>query len=382
MRPPTVRRGLAFAGVLLATQAPAATWHVPAQFATIGAALGHPAAADGDSILVAPGTYSGAGNRDLSFAGKDLVLVATGGAAVTIIDAGGTPDDNHRGFLFAGGPHGFESNAAVLDGFTIINGHMATAGGPELSKTEKHDLSGAGIMIRFMVSPTIRNCVIRNCYSEFTGGGVGVEFGATPRLENVVIQGCGAGVQGGGLTVETVGAPTLVGCVITGCRSRLGGGAALGDLTTLIDCVIAGNTADRGGGLDVIWPANVVVRNSVIWNNCAPDSGAQVFVDPALTLSGGMSFECAVVDTNGILDRSGVTKFIGTGNVFRDPLFCAPVSCDLAPTAAGDYTVQAASPCLPHNNACAVRIGILGQGCETRVEARTWTDVKSRYRSR
>lgn len=48
----------------------------------------------------------------------------------------------------------------------------------------------------------------------------------------------------------------------------------------------------------------------------------------------------------------------GTGNLIADPLFCD--------ASAGDYTLQAESPCLPANNACEVQIGALGPGCSTR----------------
>lgn len=375
----------ALTGLPGATPLAAATWSVPGDFSNIGTALGDSRLVSGDTIQVEPGLYTGPENRDLSFRGKDLVLLSTGGPDVTIIDVGGQSDTPHRGFLFAGGQFGFETSAAILDGFTIQNGYMATSPGPEAAravgtaKNTKHDLSGAGLMFRFDVSPTVRNCIVRNCYSEFTGGGVGVEFGASPTFTNVRILGCDAGVQGGGLTVETVGSPTLIDCVITGCSSRAGGGAALNESTTLEGCSIAGNQALRGGGLDVIWPARVTLRQTVIWNNCATDSGTQVYVDPALRISGAFSLECCVADPSGILDRAGVTKYLGH-NVFANPLFCAPEPCGNAPTVLGDYRVQASSPCLPGNNACALPIGGLGGGCSTAVTPASWTEWKSGFR--
>ncbi len=52
------------------TPAFAATLTVPAQHATIQAAIN--AAANGDTVLIADGTYSGPGDVDLDFGGKNL----------------------------------------------------------------------------------------------------------------------------------------------------------------------------------------------------------------------------------------------------------------------------------------------------------------------
>ena len=58
-----------------------------AQFTTILPAIAN--AAEGDTILVAPGTYTGLGNHDLDFQGKNLVLTSSHGAEQTIIDLDG-----------------------------------------------------------------------------------------------------------------------------------------------------------------------------------------------------------------------------------------------------------------------------------------------------
>ena len=73
--------------VLLALAQPllAATIRVPSDQPTIQEGLD--AAAVGDTVLVAPGVYAGAGNRAITFGGKDLVLASESGAAVTTIDA-------------------------------------------------------------------------------------------------------------------------------------------------------------------------------------------------------------------------------------------------------------------------------------------------------
>jgi hypothetical protein len=65
-------------------QALAEVLHVPAQYSTIQAAVS--AAVDGDEVRVAPGTYTGGGNKNIDLHGKDLRVLGEGGPEATIID--------------------------------------------------------------------------------------------------------------------------------------------------------------------------------------------------------------------------------------------------------------------------------------------------------
>ncbi|MHC4624569.1 MAG: DUF1565 domain-containing protein, partial [Planctomycetota bacterium] len=85
---------------------------VPQEHATIQAAID--VAEEGDTVLVAAGTYVGPGNTDLDFGGKGVVLYGPNGPAITIIDC----TDSARGFDF----HSGETSATAVLGFTITNG--------------------------------------------------------------------------------------------------------------------------------------------------------------------------------------------------------------------------------------------------------------------
>ena len=89
---------------------------VPGEFSTIQGAID--AAVDGDTVIVADGTYTGEGNRDLDFSGKAITVRSENGAENCIINCEGTEAEYHRGFNFING----EDAVSVLDSFTIING--------------------------------------------------------------------------------------------------------------------------------------------------------------------------------------------------------------------------------------------------------------------
>ena len=110
---------LALFGLIL--PASAATLNVPSgSYPTIQSAVN--AASNGDTVLVAAGTYSSDGNRDIDFLGKSVTVTSSAGATNTIIDCGGSASSdgsgNHRGFYI----HSGEMNATI-SGFTIKNGY-------------------------------------------------------------------------------------------------------------------------------------------------------------------------------------------------------------------------------------------------------------------
>ena len=93
----------------------AGTIHVPADYAAIQDAMN--AAVDGDTVLVAPGTY----REHLNFLGKAITVTTEQGPDVTIIDG----DQAGSVVTFASG----EGLASVLSGFTLQNGRGGVEGG-------------------------------------------------------------------------------------------------------------------------------------------------------------------------------------------------------------------------------------------------------------
>jgi Right handed beta helix region len=175
--------------------------HVPAEQASIGQAIA--AAATGDTILVAPGTYSGPSNRGMSFLGKQLVLQSEAGPLATVINC----ESQGRAFLFNTG----ETLASVVDGFTIASGRAVWGGGLRIE-------SGSSV--------TVRYCVFAGCRSDGSGGypPYNPAFGGAVYSEsNSLIANC------------SFFGNTVAGSPAMGCAMCAYGG-------TTRDCLFSGNT--------------------------------------------------------------------------------------------------------------------------------------------
>ncbi|UCC44408.1 MAG: right-handed parallel beta-helix repeat-containing protein [Candidatus Zixiibacteriota bacterium] len=173
-----------FAVMLLSGSVHSTTIHVPADQPTIQAGID--AAIVGDTVLVANGTYTGDGNRDIDFHGKGVVLKSEHGPNLTIIDCQGSG----RGFYF----HSGEDSTTVVSGFTIQGGsghHDGPDGRP----------AGGGIMCDSSSSPRIINNTISGnsavCRCGGTGGGIHCT-NSNPTISNSTICGNSA-VSGGGI---------------------------------------------------------------------------------------------------------------------------------------------------------------------------------------
>ena len=117
---------LALVGVIVgANSARATTYRVPSEYITILAGIVQ--CSPGDTVLVAPGTYTGTGNRNLNSNGTNIVLRSESGPESTIIDC----QLATWALLLGAGMTG----ETVVDGFTFENATTAisiTAGAPTL----------------------------------------------------------------------------------------------------------------------------------------------------------------------------------------------------------------------------------------------------------
>ena len=126
--------------------------NVPGEYSTIQAAIN--ASNNGDIVIVAPGTYTGEGNREIDFLGKAITVRSTDPndpniVASTVIDC----QSQGRGFYF----HNNESNNSVLAGVTITGG------------SAPGNWDGGGGIRCSSSSPTITRCIIKDNVQPMAG---------------------------------------------------------------------------------------------------------------------------------------------------------------------------------------------------------------------
>lgn len=266
--------GFLFAPGMLSAETLYVTGDGKTGFATIQSAVD--AAADGDVIIINPGTYTGRGNRDVVLRNKSLSLQCTDPddpsvVESTILDCAGRTTDPHRGFEV--------SNSIVeISGLTVVNG-VAEAGGAVLCDNS--------IL-------TLANCHIRD-NATLAGGPGGGLYGENAM---VTLVGCliventtGAGVEGktsasgfggdgGGVCSENsvvyVYDSSIVGNA-TGAGGDSGilagnggnGGGICADALVVFNSDISNNTCGAGGSGGGVYCSRANIAASVIEGNAA-----------------------------------------------------------------------------------------------------------------
>lgn len=191
--------------------------HVPEEFSTIQSALN--AAEPLDTVMVASGIYSGDGNRDLDFRGKNVILISENGPLATVISCGGKPGSLHRGFTSTSG----EDSGTVIDGFCIAGGYNSNGGGVYCISS----------------SPIFRNCIFTNNYAYASGGAIWCKASSAEFINCTIVH--NSALAAAGIFVSVNATPLLENCMIVYSDS----GGAVGTLISepvLNCCNIFGNT--------------------------------------------------------------------------------------------------------------------------------------------
>jgi predicted outer membrane repeat protein len=208
--------------------------HVPENHPTIQEAID--IAADGDRILVAPGTWI----ERLSFMSKKISVQGTAGAEKTIIDGSGPGRSAVAYFKDCPSPE------MKLIGLTLT-------GGKGRNMLPRGEIQGGGVLIEDS-SPTFVRCIFKKNNAQYGSGGGGSILGGQPVFIDCQFTENIADFIGGGLLVKE-GAPQLIRCVFNGNSASTGGGLYLWRYTapTLLQCQFMHNTATGYGGALYTW---------------------------------------------------------------------------------------------------------------------------------
>jgi predicted outer membrane repeat protein len=310
-------------------------------YTTIQAAL--TAARDEDVVVIEPGTYSGPGNKNLTFRGTSPTVTGAERRDLVVIDCEG----DGRGFYIDGG------SSPVIENLSVTGGDTLRGGGMYLENS----------------SPTLRNVRFSSNRASYGGGGIYSRNG-DPVLENVVFEDNSSTVEGGGMlclhsdaVLDSVtfrqnqavsggglacifSDPTLTRCVFWANETVFGAIYCGTSSPMITSCTIVGNNGSAGSGIYCASGSSAEIRRTIIANGQAGEGIVCDGSTPYTTL-------CCFFG-NGTFNE--VCGTYTTSMVYEDPLFCDVYY--------GELTLAADSPCLPENNDWEVLIGAFGQGCD------------------
>ncbi len=233
-------------------------------------------AAEGDLVLVFPGTYA-----PIDFGGKGLVIRSTDGPAVTTIDAS-----------VVGGA------AVVIDDFTppelLLHGFTITGGTGYYESAVLAEVGG-GIVVNRNAEGRVSGNVITGNAAEL-GGGFAVVDSTPEIINNQVVSNTATTAGGGGLLLD----PAHLGTVVLACNQYLGnsgggaGGLYLADgLVDVTNSVFDGNSGERGG----LWVA-APTEGLFGWNTLAANQSTSGAAAGLESEAEGFGFSSNLVVSN------------------------------------------------------------------------------------
>jgi hypothetical protein len=302
--------------------------YVPDDYATIQDAVN--ACNDFDTVVIAPGRYTGAGNREIKINSKPLTIRSVdpcdpNTVNTTIIDCEGKA----RGFSCYLG----ENIDVTVAGLTITNGY---------------GLLGGAIYSYNNSSPSITNCVFTANSAVFGGAIASTNSKSRPNITNCAITANSALVGGGGIYCNG-GSPTIKNCIIAG-NSAPDGGAMYSHNAgnpLITNCTIAANASTgSAGGIYCYKSSNVALNNTILWGNTAATASEVMVKSLGAPTSIRISFCDIQNPENSIMCDSDCTINWGLGNIDSDPCFVKMGYINNKIYVAGDYHLLEGSPCI------------------------------------
>jgi hypothetical protein len=320
----------------------AAVKNVPSQYTTIQSGIN--AAVDGDTVLVAPGTYF----ENIHFRGKNIVVTSafyqTFNLSIigsTIIN-GSTPSNSDSGSCVRIVSNNNDS-LAVLQGFTITGG-IGTFWQDEHGAGRYCE--GGGIIMQYSRATVQFNIVKDNKairrpagIASTGGGGIRMGDGRAKIFNNIIFN--NEAMYGGGVVLNysntqlknNVIFNNRVYQAVAGAPTYGGGGVWTNGtgISTVENNTIVNNSSfgtgttvsGRGGGIHVNG-ANTTITNNIVWGNTAATGAIEL---KQISGASVVTYTCV---------QNGLS---GTGNISTNPLFDST-----------NYIISSASPCIDAGN--------------------------------
>jgi len=297
-------------------------------------------------------------------------------------------------------------------GAIFIGGTTLLASSTDFSENDADHFGGA-ICARFGSSVSLLDCGFTDNSADLSGGALTLLDTSPAGLSGCSFVGNIAySLHGGAIESVDHSALLMERCTFSDCRAGHAGGAiyCFASSPCVADrCTFSENTAAKGGAFYAFGDSPLDLRSSILVGNSATDygGGAAIYCSQlshcdisSCTFFGndpsyeGLYAEATVtcVWTSDLNCESSVIAFgvhgcavecenslpvltctdiygnpdgdwtgaiadqaDADGNMSLDPLFCD--------SGAGDFAIDAGSPCAPENNTCGVTIGASGVGC-------------------
>ena len=318
---------------------------VPSDYNTIAEALA--ASCDGDTLVIAPGTYQESelfvGSRAIgirSWAPEDSAIVAATvikgehpEERILVFENAATPA-LVAGITISGSGQGLSCDKASpsIRRCRIVNNivssfdgsiycHTCTPSFTDCLIAGNTNDSGPGGIRCTHAPATFTRCTIARNYSAKSGGGINC-IAADACFTNCLITGNTSEQYGGGIASSFYGRPTFANCIIAENSSKMNGGGIYAEYSRPIftNCVIANNSAaGYGDGINCSYGGDASLANCILWGSPNQINFADGYA-PLISYSdieGGWS---------------------GSGNINADPGFVS--------LRGFDYLLHPESPCI------------------------------------